>query len=434
MLTILVLALMAVLLAGGRQPARAESNAAAEVTGPPLLNGPVFNDPLVSSGTQGVPSPQQSAVMDQLIRLIKATQPGGEINLAMHEFKPGQRSSDVVFALIDAHNRGVKVKVILDGQEDGDNDVVFLDLSRYLYTDESADSWVVNCEYPDPGQIARGCIAKNYLHSKFAVFSKVRVDGVDHPAVVFQTSSNLSDWYLYNSYNDAYTFTVTPGTPDAAAYDGYRKYFRDLQLNRHGSVNPGYFWATPEGTKHRALFYPRERESGDPVYNILDLVKCSYQDADGVRRQTDVRMALTGFQKSREAIARKLLELRGQGCWIDIVFLEQPDSVPVQDRQIDGTIRSILNSHSGNPDYPYIQTTPCRIPAAGTNGVVPHTKLMMLDGFYHDDIVPRVYTGSANFYTMENSDDSTLRIMGRDTHSEYLSWFYKLRRACAAAN
>lgn len=33
---------------------------------------------------------------------------------------------------------------------------------------------------------------------------------------------------------------------------------------------------------------------------------------------------------------------------------------------------------------------------------------MMLDGYYHDDIVPRVYTGSANVYTMENSDDSTL--------------------------
>ncbi|MDT0345461.1 hypothetical protein [Streptomyces litchfieldiae] len=57
---------------------------------------------------------------------------------------------------------------------------------------------------------------------------------------------------------------------------------------------------------------------------------------------------------------------------------------------------------------------------------------MMTDGRYDDDIVPRVYTGSANFTHLENSDDSQLRVMGRTVHDAYLSWFYDLRAACRA--
>ncbi|MEV4084220.1 hypothetical protein ACGFJC_23945 [Nonomuraea fuscirosea] len=61
---------------------------------------------------------------------------------------------------------------------------------------------------------------------------------------------------------------------------------------------------------------------------------------------------------------------------------------------------------------------------------MPHTKLMMIDGVYDGGITPRVYTGSANFTTLENADDSLLRISGRDVHSQYLSWFYQIRSAC----
>ncbi|MGP3933512.1 phospholipase D-like domain-containing protein [Nonomuraea sp. KM88] len=411
------LCLAASLLATGH-PAAADPARTTAVTGPPVLNAPVFNDPTADSDVPGTPSAAQSAVMDQLIRLIQAVQPGGDIRFVMHQFSTGQRSSEVANALVAAHERGVRVKVILDSREDASNDAVEAQLTAALGTSESAGSWVVGCEYPDPSAENRGCIARNYQHNKFALFSNVLVGGTLHPKVGFQTSSNLSDWYLYNSYNDAYTFT------DATVYDGYLTYFDDLRAGRRTSVNPGYFWTTPTGTPIRAMFFPRRVSSGDPVVNILRLVECSYQTPDGVTRQTDIRMALTAFNKNRKAIADELLRLRGKNCWIDIVFYENAGNAM---ENVDSEIRKILGTTASNGKK--MQVTPCRF-TVGSRSVVPHTKLMLLDGFYDDDITPRVYTGSANFTYLENADDAWLRLSGRDLHDRYEAWFKSIRGAC----
>ncbi|MEW9547379.1 phospholipase D-like domain-containing protein [Nonomuraea sp. NPDC050783] len=386
--------------------------AGAAVTGPPVMNAPVFNDPTADSGAAHSPSARQSAVMDQLIRLIKAVPAGGEIRFAMHQFVPGDRSSEVASELVAAHGRGVDVQVILDSQDDGRNDAVFGRLSTALGTDETAGSWAVRCEYPDESA-DRGCIARNYLHAKFAAFSSVVAGGVTYSKVVFQTSSNLSDWYLYNSYNDAFTLR------DAVVYDGYVTYFKDLRARRMQPVDPDYFWTTPTGSTYQGHFFPRSSSSGDPIVNVLKQVKCSYKDAGGVTRQSDIRLALTAFNSSRREIADELLRLRGENCWIDVVFYDGDG--------VTSAIRERLAAKASNGKS--IQVTPCRF-AVGDRSVVTHTKIMMIDGSYGDDITPRVYTGSANFTTLENSDDSMLRIAGRDVHSAYLSWFYNLRGAC----
>ncbi|MGW3350637.1 phospholipase D-like domain-containing protein [Nonomuraea rubra] len=392
--------------------------ARADVTGPPVLNAPVFNDPTADSGVAGTPSAAQSAVMDQLIRLINATPQGAEIRFVNHQFSPGQRSSEVADRLVAAHQRGVRVKVILDSMENGANDAVTATLAAALGTTESAGSWVIRCEYPDESTVDRGCIGRNYLHSKFALFSSVVVGGVSHADVVFQTSSNLSDWYLYNSYNDAYTFT------DTTVYNAYRTYFADLQAGRRKAVDPGYYWTSPTGSTHRATFFPRLVTDPDPIVSILRLVECSYQDEAGVTRQTDIRMALTAFNKNRLAIANELVRLRGENCWVDIVYYE--NAAGAATKNVDDTIRQALaRTVNGRA----IQVTPCRF-RVGTRDVVTHNKLMMIDGFYDDDITPRVYTGSANFTYMENADDAFVRISGRAVHDRYLSWFYGLRSAC----
>ncbi|WP_219505439.1 phospholipase D-like domain-containing protein [Nonomuraea ceibae] len=390
------------------------SSASADVTGPPVIGGPVFNDPVAGSGVPGTPSAAQSAVMDQLIRLIRAARPGSDIRFVMFEFGEGQRSSEVADALIDAHARGVRVKAILDSTDDGKNDSVLARLGAALGSAEGAASFVVQCEYPDPAAVDRGCIARNYLHSKFATFSELQVGGVTRADVVFQTSSNLSDWYLYNSYNDAYTFQ------DAVVHDAYVRYFDDLRAGRHRPVNPDYFWTTPTGTKHRGHFLPRDSATGDHIANVLKLVECSYRDTDGVTRQTDVRLVLTAFNWSRVEIARELLRLRGENCWVDVVYNDGSAVTTAIREELAKTVNGRR-----------IQLTPCRFTVGGRS-VVPHAKLMMIDGFYDDDITPRVYTGSANFTTLENADDSLLRISGRDVHTPYLSWFYKIRDTCRA--
>ncbi|TYB51611.1 hypothetical protein FXF51_53125 [Nonomuraea sp. PA05] len=134
-------------------------------------------------------------------------------------------------------------------------------------------------------------------------------------------------------------------------------------------------------------------------------------------------MALTAFNKNRQAIASELVRLRGENCWVDIVYY---DNRPQDAKSVDDTIRSILATTVNGRT---IQVTPCRC-TVGTREVVTHNKLMMIDGFYDDDITPRVYTGSANFTALENADDAFLRISGRAVHDQYLSWFYGLRSAC----
>jgi hypothetical protein len=116
----------------------------------------------------------------------------------------------------------------------------------------------------------------------------------------------------------------------------------------------------------------------------------------------------------RAAIADELLRLRGENCWIDVVYA---------DGGIEQEVLDVLSRTASNGQT--IQLTPCPT-------FVPHSKVTMIDGFYDDDIQPRVYTGSANFTHLENSDDSQLRITGRATHDAYLSWFYELRTACQA--
>ncbi len=222
-------------------------------------------------------------------------------------------------------------------------------------------------------------------------------------------------------------------------YADYRRYFADL---RSMVRNTDYFWAGPTGSTYRAHFYPRHQPdeqnastpigSGDTIVNILKLVECHYEDADGVRRQTDIRIVMSEWNTWRLWIAKQLRELRRQGCWVDVVYsAATKEGDPVTAPQI---VQALNPPPRGTaPTFEQIQATPCRFTSTGSGAaekVQPHTKIMMIDGFYDDDIVPRVYTGSANFTSMRTQDDSFLRVMGRDTHSDYLDWFYDIRRAC----
>ncbi|MDT0443515.1 phospholipase D-like domain-containing protein [Streptomyces johnsoniae] len=399
-------ACLAVLLLPWAPAAAAEPRPAAAE---PVMNGAVFNDP-AAGPSSGTPTAAQRAVFDQLIGLIRATPANERIEFAMFEFTDGASGvpRQVVDSLLAAHDRGVDVRIILDSTDK--NDPVHERLDSALGHSDSAGSWVVQCGTD------RGCIGRNYSHEKFALFSRVVLaNGATHRDVVFQSSSNLTDWYLFNSYNEAFTLS------DATVYDGYRRHFADLNAGRKRDVAPDYFWTTPTGSTYRAHFYPRAQGTGDPMVNVLRNVECSYRDEAGVARQTDIRLVVSAFTQHRRAIAEELIRLRGENCWIDVVYATNG---------IEPTVLSTLDNTAANGKT--LQLTPCTHDVAAGHEVRPHAKVMMTDGHYDDDIVPRVYTGSANFTHLENSDDSQLRIMGREVHDTYLSWFYDLRAACRA--
>ncbi|CAM5342424.1 phospholipase D-like domain-containing protein [Streptomyces glaucescens] len=418
-LRVLASTLTAVLLMAGALVLGGAPQAAA--LSKPVINGPVFNDPL---GT----AEQQKAVFTQLVALIDATPAGQTIRGSMFEFG----DQEVADALLAAHRRGVDVKLVVDDSTyvDGEGrqyaNPAYESLKSGLGTSDTARSWVVVCDdrFEDNDgvdDVQRGCLAvappgPAYNHNKFFVFSRIGPfdDGTSYSKVVFQTSSNLSNWYKVESFNDAVTFS------DSAVYDGYASYHEKLRAGRYlaGGNNNVYF-STPTGSTYRGYFFPRGDSSyynpaTDTIVNALDEVSCAYTGTDGKRHQTDIRIVMLYFNDSRIQVADKLAQLRAQGCWIDIVYASA-----------ESRVKSTLTGAN-------IQHRACMIPNGPGIDVRPHNKQILIDGDYNGDITPRVYTGSANLIgsSLRSADESFVRITSADYHAKYLSTFYRIRSAC----
>ncbi|MBD3010273.1 MULTISPECIES: phosphatidylserine/phosphatidylglycerophosphate/cardiolipin synthase family protein [unclassified Streptomyces] len=408
-----VLSFVAAWLLGAASPAVALAK--------PVINGPVFNDPLGSETAQ-------RAIFTQLVQLIDATPAGAQIRGSMFEFK----DEEVANALLAAHRRGVDVKLIVDDSTyvNGDGAEVanpaYQSLRTGLGNDDAARSWIVVCDdrFEDADgvdDVKRGCLGvappgPAYNHNKFFLFSRIGPfdDGTSYSKVVFQSSSNLSDWYQVESFNDAVTFA------DATVYDGYASYHEKLRHGRTlaGGDNNVYF-STPTGSTYRGFFFPRGDDSyGNPatdtVVNALDEISCSYTGTDGRRHQTDIRIVMLYFYGSRVQVADKLASLRAQGCWIDVIYAESDAEV------------------TGKLDAAGIQHLRCRIPNGPGIDVRPHNKQILIDGDYNGDITPRVYTGSANLTgsSLRSADEAFVRITSASYHAQYLSTFYEIRSAC----
>ncbi|MGW1365464.1 phospholipase D-like domain-containing protein [Streptomyces chartreusis] len=407
------LTLVAALVLSGATPAAALTK--------PVINGPVFNDPF---GT----ADQQEAIFTQLVGLINATPAGAQIRGSMFELA----DQEVADALLAAHQRGVDVKLIVDDStyvhDDGQeySNPAYQSLKTGLGSNDSARSWVVVCDdkFEDNDgvdDVARGCLGVAppgpvYNHNKFFVFSKLGPfdDGTSYSKVVFQTSSNLSDWYKVESFNDAVTFA------DSAVYDGYASYHEQLRAGRYlADGNSNVYFSTPTGSTYRGFFFPRGDSSynnpaTDPVVNALNEVSCAYTGTDGKRHQTDIRIVMLYFNDSRIQVADKLAELSREGCWIDIIY-----------SSAGAEIVSELNGAG-------IQHRRCMIPNGPGIDVRPHNKEILIDGDYAGDITPRVYTGSANLIgsSLRSADESFVRIISGSYHAKYLSTFYKIRTAC----
>jgi phosphatidylserine/phosphatidylglycerophosphate/cardiolipin synthase-like enzyme len=114
----------------------------------------------------------------------------------------------------------------------------------------------------------------------------------------------------------------------------------------------------------------------DTVYTTLQSVACSYTE-NGKKPQTDVRVAMLDFD--RPAVARKLADLKRAGCWVDAVL-----------SNANTDVLAALKAAS-------VQTTRCNHNVAPGIDIRVHSKYLLIDGAFDDDIVPRVYTGSHNY-------------------------------------
>ena len=414
--------LCAVLLAGANLLVPTAASADAAVPDPLIGHG-VFNDPAGSTL-------QQNAIVIQLAGLIDRVPAGEEIEGSFFGFDPPDTADtadapDLVDRLIAAHRRGVRVKLIVD--QKSASTAATNRLRAEVGAADNQPSYVVQCADKSPAGTIRGCIATRvkqwsdgpvtpYNHNKFLVFSKIKqTSGAEVSSVVYQASANLGIWDQNEAYNNALTYS------DSRTYAAYRSYFEDLRA--FATRRPGT--TTIQGFRHRhglpGIFLPRQERSGQPfddpatdtVYNSLQSVACSYTE-NGQKHQTDVRVAMWDF--NRPAIARKLADLKRAGCWIDVVLTNA-----------NAEVLSALKAAS-------VQTTRCNYNVAPGIDIRVHSKYMLIDGAYDDDIVPRVFTGSHNYSysALRQADESMVRVMSRGIHDEYLQNFWHLRDTCRA--
>lgn len=176
------------------------SAALAAALAKPVVNGPVFNDPL---GTAA----QQKAVFTQLVQLIDATPAGAQIRGSMYEFN----DQEVTDALLAAHQRGVDVKLIVDdstlvGADGGEYaNAPYQALKAGLGTNAAARSWIVVCDdrFEDPDgvdDVQRGCLsvappAPAYNHNKFFIPAQPRQSG-EQPQVLPHADAAVQGQFL----------------------------------------------------------------------------------------------------------------------------------------------------------------------------------------------------------------------------------------------
>jgi hypothetical protein len=216
-----------------------------------LHTGPLFNNPYVKS--------QQYVILDDNVAAIKNTPKGATIHMAMWAFDYKWATN----ALIDAHNRGVNVRIIFDGivlnypKAKGEYDR----LKAVLGTNINGRSFVKLC--------MGGCMSSNsMMHAKFLTISRLGLQRTVASNVVMSGSGNISYGAATLSWNEQYTLQG-----NAAIYDGYVKYFNDMKVDRD-RANYAMTVTTP---KYKAYFAPEawNERVPDTVEQIFKNVRCT---------------------------------------------------------------------------------------------------------------------------------------------------------------
>jgi len=386
LLTVLAATAVAMPVLGLSGSATASAGACADAPEAPVSAGAVFSEPV---GGDPV------AIVRRICALVKQTPAGARIQVA-HFVMSGTAGTEFADELIKAHQRGVKVQVILDGDTRGG--VVAAQLASGLGTDRSAASWLHVCTGPMSGGTA-ACIGDKGQHNKFYLFSKTG----DASNVVVQSSANLTDLNSSTYWNNA---VVLPG--NKRLYQAYDGYFKDLAAERknldyYRVVNTG-----AAGGSVRVHFFPKAG-TADPIVEYLDKVSC-----EGGR--TTVRVGMSEWDTYRIAIPAKLRDLAAQGCTVKVVY-----------GIMDDEVKQVLLSE------PRVE-----LRTLGTGGALPgrvHSKYLLVEGSYDGERDAHwVFTGSHNYNltSLRRNDEALLRLNNKTVYRQYVANFDTMRAAAVS--
>jgi hypothetical protein len=341
----------------------------------------MFNNPLGNSDAQ-------RRLVRHLIRSVDSTPKGGTIRWAVYSFADGAAAD----ALLRAHKRGVKVRLIFAGKN------VYPPMRRVqqaLGSNPRAASFAVFCE-----KSCRG--TRGEMHAKFFSFS--RVGKAREVAMV--GANNLTRHNTDEQWSDLYT-VVNGGS----YFKTLRNWFEQAKHDQP-VADPYRQLSTPFG---RVVAGPIDLGAHpDPVLAALDRVICLTPagDIDPDAPDPDKLVpsnllistsAWNGVRGKR--IARKVAELLRAGCTARVFYGEG----------VGPAVRAIVADAGGALKW-------------GTHkGIRTHQKTLVVNG--NVDGRPgsvRVWTGSQNWSTLAlRRDDLVVEIPDQTVGKQYVASFWR---------
>jgi phosphatidylserine/phosphatidylglycerophosphate/cardiolipin synthase-like enzyme len=272
-------------------------------------------------------------------------------------------------ALIDARKRGVTVQLLLNSHQ-------FTKAMRMLRNSGlRADPTRKNFMY----QCKRGCRGGSFLHSKMYLFSES--GAAKHTVMV--GSHNLTTNATVHQWNDLWV-----RNNDRELFIAFRKTFNQMRRDRNATplyqvhnVHDGRF-------QLQVMPHPGTTKQNDPIMKMLRRVECRGAAAGtGTNGRTAIRVSQHRWAGKRGAwIARKLVQLYGQGC-----------DVKLMHGSADKYVRPALNIRSKRGLVP-VRTNGFDHDGDGYLDVYSHHKYMTISGVYGKDKDARItMTGSSNW-------------------------------------
>ncbi len=322
-----------------------------------------------------VAEPSGHAIVRALIGNIEHTPPGETIRIVGYSFT----LRDVAEALVAAHDRGVRVQVVLNGHSRQFRAVELL--LRELGSDASMRSFLVLT-----GNSARGADGRGVTHQKSWSFSRTG----DARYVVMAGSMNLT-YLSTGQYTDVYSYV---GRRDVwRAFDAvFRRQVRDEPM------------ASPAMTRRlgrdRAYFFPGFSPAEEPIYRTLRGLP---------DRGTTIRVVMHAWHSERGHRLASLLASKARaGARVEVV----------EGLHVGGGVRAQLLAGGVRLH-----------PGVFKNGDHIHNKLMLAD-YVRDGRRHRlVSTGSDNWGQLSLSNDDLVLMLdaGPKRYRQYVAFYERLR-------
>jgi len=353
--------------------------------------GVLFNNPLSDEGSHRI---------NRHVRLsINSSPKGSKIRVMSWNIK----SDLYVRSLIDAHKRGVSVRIIMSNglAEDQSSTGAYTKLKTALSKGNrtrsaTMKSWVRTCK-----SSCRG--VHGIAHAKYYVFShtgKARY-------VVMVGSANMTEVAAMNQWNDMFTVVGRK-----KVYSRYLKVFAEAGLDQR--ADPPYRTFIDHDMRGWFLPYLGPAATGDPVLKVLDQIRCNGATGrSGIGGHTAIRIAQTAFLNQRGIdIAAKLHDLYDAGCNIKLIYAV-----------MGGQAGSRLWTQQGRGPIPsrhIVQDTDYD----GDYDRYLHMKDMTISGVYGTSTNAHVvYNGTQNWTQVSfNSDEAGFVVHRESLERRYAKW------------